>query len=151
MRVITQVITWLPRLRRSRRGTGRSNGRTSASGSTTWRGAQTASASDPDPTDDALSDLVREAQEEVDGSGFGEERGDRDQGEVIEGAYAVTFILIAPGHGEREFEVRVSKDSLRVEADGLELIRRLRCRVDPSSLEHTYRNGVLSVRLAKAF
>jgi len=94
---------------------------------------------------------VREAQEEIDGSGFGLEGENRDQGEVIEGTYAVTFILIAPGHGERDFDVKASKDSLRVEADGLALIRRLRCRVDPSSMERAYRNGVLSVRLAKAF
>jgi HSP20 family molecular chaperone IbpA len=58
---------------------------------------------------------------------------------------------MAPGYRSGEFLVKASGDSLRVRAPGFELVRPLRCRVDPASIKTSYKNGVLCVRLSKAF
>ena len=94
--------------------------------------------------------MVREAQDEIDDSGFGEKARPED-GELIEGVYGVTFILMIPGYGEDEVRVVASKDAVGVEAGGFMTVRPLHCRVDPSSLKTSYRNGVLSARLSRAF
>lgn len=73
-----------------------------------------------------------------------------DSGELTEGAESVSFILMAPGYLSWEFRVGVAEGELRVEAPDFFLTKPLHCRVEKSSLQTRYNNGVLSVRLAKA-
>jgi HSP20 family molecular chaperone IbpA len=94
---------------------------------------------------------VRAAQEDLDfGSRSGRQEEREDEGELIESAEGVSFILVAPGYSLREFKVGVTNAKLRVSAPDFELARPVHCKVDPSSQETGYNNGVLSVRLAKS-
>ncbi|MDE1858543.1 MAG: Hsp20/alpha crystallin family protein [Thaumarchaeota archaeon] len=139
------MITWLPRLRPDRFSQGRSAGRTSASTSTTWKGQGTSSSSEPDSLEEELAELVRAAQEDMDGLRSKE----ADGGELIEGPDAVTFVLMAPGYSGRDFRATAEADRLKVEAYDLKIERPLGCTVVPSSARSTYINGVLSVRVDK--
>lgn len=125
-----------------------SAGKTSASTCTTWR-AKSTNSSDPDPLDDAISDLVRSAQQDLDGASKGDQ--ERDRGELVERPAFFSFILMAPGYCIRDFKVRVVRDELRIDAPDFEVTRRLGCRVDLPGAETDYRNGVLSVRVPKKF
>ena len=115
---------------------------------TTWRAKRTTS-DDPDPLDDAISDLVRAAQQNLDQAPTTEPAGPRDRGELVERREFISFILMAPGHCIRDFRVRVVKEELRIDAPDLEVRRPLGCRVDPLAMKTDYRNGVLSVRMPK--
>ena len=72
-----------------------------------------------------------------------------DAGELIEGAHAFTFLLLAPGHSARDIEVKAGGGTLRVEAADIKIVRPLAGSVDPSTARWTYINGVLSVRVDK--
>lgn len=74
-----------------------------------------------------------------------------DTGELTEGPESVSFVLMAPGYRPWEFRIGVAEGELRVEAPDFFLTKALHCGVDRSSLQTRYNNGVLSVRLAKAF
>lgn len=117
----------------------------------TSRGTRTTPSNDPDPLEDALAELVRAAQEDLDVSRHPVTKESRiDSGELTEGAEHVSFILIAPGYRPWEFRVGVAGGELRVEAPDFFITRPLRCRVDGASLQVRYNNGVLSARVAKA-
>ncbi|MDG6986029.1 MAG: Hsp20/alpha crystallin family protein [Nitrososphaerota archaeon] len=102
-------------------------------------------ASEPDALEDALSEIVRAAQADIDG--IRDKRG--DAGELIERDASVTFILLVPGYSRRDIRVRAEADRLRVEAFDFKIERPLPCAVDPSTVSATYLNGVLSVRMEK--
>ena len=103
------------------------------------------SASDADPLEDALAELVQAAQQDIEGVRSREE----DSGELIEGDDSFTFVLLAPGYSRRDIGVRAEADRLKIEAYDFKVVRMLRCEVDPASARSTYLNGVLSVRLDK--
>ena len=75
--------------------------------------------------------------------------GSKDRGELVERADSVSFIMLASGYCLKDFKVRVVGGELRVEAPDFEVNRPLDCRVDPQGVRSDYRNGVLSVRIAK--
>ncbi|MDG6909304.1 MAG: hypothetical protein JRN08_02950 [Nitrososphaerota archaeon] len=116
---------------------------------TTWRGRRTTDSDGNDPVEDALGDLVRAAQNDLDGVPSVQSPEPRDKGELVERAEFVSFILMAPGYCLRDFGVVIAGTELRVEAPDFDLVRRLGCAVEPSSVRTEYRNGVLSVRVAK--
>ncbi len=100
--------------------------------------------------EDALAELVRAAQEDLDVSRRPPMRDNRiDTGELTEGAETVSFVLIAPGYHTWEFRVGVADGELRVEGPDFFLTKPLYCRVDVTTLKTRYNNGVLSVRIAK--
>lgn len=74
-----------------------------------------------------------------------------DGGELVERPDFVSFILMASGYCVKDFKVKVVGGELRVEAPDFEVRRPLACRVDGSQVRTGYRNGVLSVRVAKKF
>ncbi|MDG6991529.1 MAG: Hsp20/alpha crystallin family protein [Nitrososphaerota archaeon] len=102
-------------------------------------------ASDPDSLEDALDEMVKAAQDDLDR--IREKKG--DDGELLEGADSVSFLLLAPGYSRRDITVAAQADKLVVEAYDFKIARPLGCTVDPSSARTTFVNGVLSVRLAK--
>ena len=73
----------------------------------------------------------------------------KDGGELVERADSVSFIMLASGYCLKDFKVRVVGGELRVQAPDFEVDRALDCRVDPQGVRTDYRNGVLSVRIAK--
>ena len=75
----------------------------------------------------------------------------RDRGELVERRDFFSFVLIAAGYSPKDFEVKVVREELRVEAPDFEVTRPLGCRVDASRVRAEYRNGVLSVRVPKQF
>ncbi len=143
------MITCPPRLRPHRSWPSRSVGKTSVSNSTTWSGKQTADSSEPDPLEDALRDLVRAAQQDLDGAARMELPESDDRGELVERSGFMSFIMMAPGYCIRDFKVKVVRDELRVDAPDFEVTRTLGCGVDPAGVRTDYRNGVLSVKIAK--
>ena len=98
--------------------------------------------------DDAISDLVRAAQQDLEGASSIKATGSKDRGELVERSDFVSFVLLAPGYCLRDFKVKVARDEIHVEAPDFELKRTLRCRVG-SDIKTEYRNGVLSVRIPK--
>ena len=128
---------------------GPSSGKTSAWTFSTWKGRQTNTSNGGDPLEDALDDLIRAAQHDLDGASRMELQGSQDSGELTERPESVTFILMAPGYCLRDFKVRVVKGELRVEAPDFEVTRALGCPVEPSGAGVDYRNGVLSIRVPK--
>ena len=72
-----------------------------------------------------------------------------DEGEMIEGAETVTFVLLIPGYSGRDIRVKAEPDRLRVDAFDLAIVRPLGCTVDTTTVRSTYVNGVLSVRVDK--
>jgi HSP20 family molecular chaperone IbpA len=104
--------------------------------------------SDSDPLDDAISDLVRAAQQDLEGASRMESAESKDRGELVERSQSVSFVLMAPGYCLRDFKVSVGRDKLHVEAPDFEITRVLRCKVDPA-IKTEYRNGVLSIRIPK--
>lgn len=72
-----------------------------------------------------------------------------DEGELVESATQVTFVLLASGYCARDFAVSAGHGELRVDAPDFQIVRRLPCKVDGASLVTRYVNGVLSARLAK--
>jgi len=141
------MITCLSRPRQQVRPNS-SVGRTSASSCSTWRAKRTTS-SDPDPLDESISDLVRAAQEDLDGVPRVEVRGTRDRGELVERSDSISYILLASGYCARDFRVRVVRGELRIDAPDFRVTRPLRCTVDPLAVKTDYRNGVLSVSIPK--
>lgn len=118
----------------------------------TWKGAKTTPASEPDPLEEALEDLVRAAQEDLEVSRRPAMRESRiDAGELTEGPESLSFVLLAPGYRSWEFRVGVAEGELRVEGPDFFLTKPLHSKVDSASLRTRYNNGVLSVRLAKKF
>lgn len=107
--------------------------------------------SDPDPLGDALNDLVRAAQEDLDVGSRVEAPKSKDKGELVERPDFFSFILIAPGYCLKDFDVKIARGGLKVEAPDFEMTRPLGCEVEPSGIRTEYRNGVLSVRIAKKF
>ena len=120
-----------------------------ASNFTTWRGVRTRDSSESDPLEDALGDLVRAAQRDLDGASRIEGPNSKDGGELVERPDSVSFVLMAAGYSLGDFEARVEKDELVVCAPDFEIRRRIGCQVEPSQVRTDYRNGVLSVRVAK--
>ena len=116
--------------------------------STTWSGKRTANSSDDDQLDEALGELVRAAQHDLDGSSAEAEPGDR--GELVERQDSVSYVLLAPGYSLKDFLVEVVEGELRVDAPGFGFRRELGCRVDAAGIRTDYRNGVLSVRIGKS-
>ncbi len=121
-----------------------------ASTCTTWRAKRTTS-SDSDQLDDAISDLVRAAQNDIDGAPKSEAQDTRDTGELVERSDSISFILMASGYCIRDFRVRVVKGSLRIDGPDFEVTRPLGCKVESRAVKTDYRNGVLSVRVLKKF
>lgn len=150
MSVITQMITCLPRLKPHRPWPSHSAGKTSASTCSTWKGKPTKNSSKPDPLEDALEDLVRAAQQDLDGASRMEAESE-DSGELVERPDFVTLIMIKPGYCLKDFKVKVVGVELRVDAPDFEVRRTLGCRVESSRVRTDYRNGVLSVRVEKKF
>lgn len=111
----------------------------------TWKGPWTGYARDPDSLEDALAELVKAAQRDVERAG----RREAYRGELIEGPVSVSFILLAPGRRLGDFAVRVRGGRLEVRARGMRVSRKLGCPVDPSTARTTCVNGVLSVKLGK--
>lgn len=70
--------------------------------------------------------------------------------ELVERNEYVTVVLEAPGYGPSDLRASVFEDEIKVETPDFSLRRSLPCRVDPESLRTDYRNGVLSVRIAKS-
>jgi HSP20 family molecular chaperone IbpA len=116
----------------------------------TWKGPWTAPPREPDPLDDELDELVRAAQEDMEGAPSRTEE-KRDSGEIIESPDEVTFLLLAPGYNHRDISVRAEKDKILVQTPGLSLEKELHCFVDSSTLSFRYVNGVLSARVAKRY
>ena len=111
----------------------------------TWKDPQMSPGSEPDTLEEALSELVREAQADLDGV---RDRRD-DAGELIEGDGSFTFVLMAPGYSRRDIRVWAEEDRLKVESFDFKIERPLSCAVDPTTVSATYLNGVLSVRAEK--
>lgn len=117
----------------------------------TWRWKLTADSSERDPLEEALGDLVRAAQQDLDGASRMEVPGSKDGGELVERPGSVSFILLASGYCLKDFRVKVVGGELRVDSPDFEITRALGCGVDPHGVKTEYRNGVLSVRVAKKF
>lgn len=111
----------------------------------TWKRPPVTSASEPDPLEDALDELVRAAQEDLEGVRPSRE----DPGELIEGPDSFTFVVMAPGYGRGDLQLSVEPGRLSVEAPGFKAARDFPCPVDPSTARSTFVNGVLSVRVDK--
>ena len=105
--------------------------------------------SDADPLEDALSALVRAAQEDLDGASRMETPESADRGELVERAEFISFLLMAPGYCAKDFRTWVAGDELRVEAPDFGVTRALGCSVEASEVRSEYRNGVLSVTIPK--
>lgn len=121
-----------------------------ASNSSIWKGVSTAAASEPDPLEDALAELVRAAQEDL--YSFGSVKrvsSPKDKGELMVWPDRISYVLVAPGLDEDDLFVRAAEGELRVDATGLEVRRRIGFAVDPDSLEFWYNNGVLSVSIPR--
>lgn len=120
-----------------------------ASNFSTWKGNSTKGSREPDPLEDALSDLVKAAQQDLDEASRMEVGESDDRGELVERADSVSFILLAPGYCLKDFKVRVSGDELRVDAPDFEITRTLGSRVEGPRAKAEYRNGVFSLRMPK--
>ena len=105
---------------------------------------------DSDPLDDAISDLVRAAQQDLEDGSRVEVPESKDLGELVERPDSVSFVLMAPGYCLRDFKVTVVRDDLKVDAPDFDLKRPLGCKVGPG-IRTEYRNGVLSVTIPKRF
>ncbi len=110
----------------------------------------TSTASEPDSLEDALGDLVRDAQDSID-KGRTEPEANRgfDQGELVERADHISFVLMVPGCRLGETNIEVAGGTLKVGTRSVSIARKLHCRVDPASLEASCVNGVLCIRVAK--
>ena len=115
----------------------------------TWKGGPTKAPSDLDSLEDALADIVSAAQQDLDGAARMEVPESKERGELVERAEFVSFILLAPGYGLKDFKVGVAGEELRVEGPDFEVRRRLRCRVESSRAKAECRNGVFSLRIPK--
>lgn len=96
--------------------------------------------------EDALSDLVRAAQEDIQGKG--DARG--DPGELIEWDHGFAYVLMVPGGRWEDVAVEVEADHLKAGSLDFVVERKFPQRVDPSTATSTCVNGVLSVRVSKA-
>jgi len=93
---------------------------------------------------------VRAAQQDLDGASR-TEIGSEVTGELVERPDFVSFVLMASGYSLKDFKVKIERDELRVQAPDFDLTRPIGCRVEASGITTDYRNGVLSVRIAKKF
>ncbi|MDA4124180.1 MAG: Hsp20/alpha crystallin family protein [Thaumarchaeota archaeon] len=73
----------------------------------------------------------------------------RDDGELMESASRVTFILNAPGYWQEDLHVSVSADEVEVRGPDFVVRKRFLPDVDPASVEKSYTNGILEIRLKK--
>ena len=122
---------------------------TLASTCSTWRGNKTADSDDPDSLEDALGSLVRAAQQDLEGASKLGPRLPKDEGELVERAGFISSVLMAPGYCTKDFHVEVADGELRIEAPDFDVVRPLDGGIDSEEVVWGYRNGVLSVRIAK--
>lgn len=104
------------------------------------------STSDPDPLKDALTGVTRAAERDLDEKSTED---DKMTGELMEGAYELNYMLMAPGYTRRDISVRADEEHLVIEAYDFKIVKYLRCVIEPATVRSTYLNGVLSVRVAK--
>ena len=71
--------------------------------------------------------------------------------EVIEGPTSITVLVEAPGYTEKDFWVKPKEAEIEVRTPEFRAVSRLPAPVDTSSARLTYRNGILSIVLAKVF
>jgi len=111
--------------------------------------------SDPDDFDRMFEEMIAMTQKLLNGTlanagqpGKVQPAG-ADRDEILEGKDFVTFLLDSPGRVKEDFQVDVTEEQLSVKAHGIDLRRRLPCRVDPASVVVSYNNGILDVRVNK--
>lgn len=107
-----------------------------------------------DSLEQTLEDLVKRAERLLDrpyekGWFSAAQEGWKGRCELVERIETVTVVLEAPGYQPSDLRSSVSEDEIMVEAPDFSVRRALPCRVDPESIQTEYRNGVLSIQIAK--
>jgi HSP20 family molecular chaperone IbpA len=100
-----------------------------------------------------LDDLVKQAEELIDQpyrrDHEPEGEAPRRSIEMIEGRDELTVLLEMPGYRLQEFGVSVTDAELVMDTPEFRSKRALPCRVAPETATSEYRNGILSVKVAK--
>jgi HSP20 family molecular chaperone IbpA len=104
----------------------------------------------------SLDSIVARAEQLLDrpyasGIDLEDERGDwSERCEVIETMDSVLVILDVSGYALSEVGVSFRSESMCLDVPGARWEQTLPCQVDPASAQRDFRNGILSLRIAKS-